>query len=140
MEYFDRETEEKLAKICSRQIAKFAQKHTAKTVTDSERLVRASDILSSAFLQFRRATWHNHFCEVLADKQQILIKDDGLKIGRWHGWWGHFPSDVKDAQTAAAVLTTLACHDIGHLTKLTEQLFEGSPTDLADERTRALTG
>jgi hypothetical protein len=50
-----------------------------------------------------------------------------------------FHPNVKDAQTAAAVLMTLACHDMGHMTKLTEQRFEGTLTALTNKKSRALT-
>lgn len=99
--------------------------------SERERMQRISLLLSTAFLQFRRATWHMCVRNIsaAAENQQVLIIEDENKTTRWNGWWSPFPADLPDmddARNQAAVLTTMACYDMGCMSLLATQLCHGT--------------
>lgn len=64
-----------------------------------------------------------------ADYKQVLIVEDENKSSRWNGWWSPFPSELPDmdnAKNQAAVLTTMACYDMGCMGLFTSQLYKGT--------------
>ena len=93
---------------------------------EKRRIQRASDTLQAIFFMFREATWHTHIWDVKCLGDDIIIKEDPHKTLRWQGWWSPYPTLLTpDAYDKAAVLTTMACYDVAHLKKLTEQVLEG---------------
>ncbi|KAH7402116.1 hypothetical protein DE146DRAFT_455846 [Phaeosphaeria sp. MPI-PUGE-AT-0046c] len=105
-----------------------SQKRVIRMLKERDRVRRISSVLATAFLQFRQATWHTHVqnVEVLGDF--LYITNDSRAVHRYNGWWAVFPDSVaiiKDQKTKDALLTTLACYDTAHMSKLAEQLFKG---------------
>jgi hypothetical protein len=97
-----------------------------------EYMSRATNTIKAAFLMFREATWHTHILNIKYGKD-IVIVDDPKKIGRQQGWFAPFPDHLTPtSKDKAAVLSSMACHDIGYMRKLIEQVLQGTYTELND--------
>jgi hypothetical protein len=88
---------------------------------------RAAHTMKDAFLMFREATWHTHILNV-KHTTDLVIVDDPNKIGRWQGWFAHFPDHLTSSfsKDKAAVLSNMACYDIAHMKELIEQMLGGT--------------
>jgi len=94
---------------------------------ETEYMSRATDTIKAAFLIFREATWHTHILNIKCNQKENIIVDDAKKTGRQQRWFVPFPDHLTPTtRDKAAVLSNMACHDIGYLRKLIEQILEGT--------------
>ncbi|CAO2649189.1 Nn.00g101380.m01.CDS01 [Neocucurbitaria sp. VM-36] len=106
-------------------------------VPEHDRILRAALTLKLAFLYFREATWHSFYNGIASKGKTITLLKDSTKANRYNGWFSPFPNHlVHDPHEKNAVLTTMSCYEIGHMKKLTEQLFEGMDVLIEEVRLR----
>lgn len=105
------------------------------SIPEEDRITRAAFTLKQAFLHFREATWHTFIKDVVHQGKSIALLKDSSRSERYNGWFSHFPNHlVHDVHEKNAVLTTMSCHEIGHMRKLVTQLFEGTPHNRQNEK------
>jgi hypothetical protein len=101
-------------------------------IPEDIRITRACATLRKAFLAYLEASWIKFSKEIVTPTKAgvpVCMIDDPTRAGRRNGWFGIFPNhQISDPVIKDAVLTTMACHEIGYMKKLIEQMFEGKST------------
>ncbi|KAF1942664.1 hypothetical protein EJ02DRAFT_488220 [Clathrospora elynae] len=93
---------------------------------EEDRIARAALTLQEAFLDFREATWHSFVADIFNEGKSIAVIE-GLNQtrDRLNGWFAQFPHYMGlDEHEKAAVLTMMSGHELGHMQKLVNQMYE----------------